>query len=313
MALRADEDHSNSPLPGLNYFWQDAVKPPGYDWEQWIQLFEVATLARHSISVSEVLREADQQNPRAAALMGNLEEIPAKRKVVSLLYISIGKNARKTLMDKFPRINILLIELRELMQNCAECFQIRRNRTLDRHTFLLRKQKPTETLNALNGLAARCNFGDQTENLAHDIIVLNMANKQVQEKLCTEPKQTPAGALQFAIAFEDGLERQKLYGYINQEPKVKEEPICANSSNNTRECWRCGAGNFILDHLKRCKAPKAMCNYCGRKGHLERVCNQKKKDRTLTRKMANPEDLATECSWWIRRKATMKTKMTTWC
>ena len=85
MALRADEDHSNSPLPGLNYFWQDAEKTPGYDWEQWIQLFEVATLARHSISVSEVLREADQQNPRAAALIGNLEEIPAKRKVVSLL------------------------------------------------------------------------------------------------------------------------------------------------------------------------------------------------------------------------------------
>ena len=159
MALRADEDHSNSPLPGLNYIWQDAEKSPGYDWEQWIQLFEVATLARHSISVSEVLREADQQNPRAAALMGNLEEIPAKRKVVSLLYISIGKNARKRLMDKFPRINILLIELRELMQNCTECFQIQRNRTLDRHTFLSRKQKPAETLNqfwnALNGLAAR--------------------------------------------------------------------------------------------------------------------------------------------------------------
>ena len=283
MALRADEDHSNSPLPGLNYFWQDAEKPPGYDWEQWIQLFEVATLARHSISVSEVLREADQQNPRAAALMGNLEEIPAKRKVVSLLYISIGKIARKMLMDKFPRINILLIELRELMQNCAECFQIRRNRTLDRHTFLSRKQKPAETLNqfwnALNGLAARCNFGDQTESLVHDIFVLNMANKQVQEKLCTEPKETPAEALQFAIAFEDGLKRQKSYGYINQEPKVKEEPICAiSSNNNTRECWRCGAGNFTLDHLKRCKAPEAMCNYCGRKGHLERVCNQKKKD-----------------------------------
>ena len=22
-----------------------------------------------------------------------------------------------------------------------------------------------------------------------------------------------------------------------------------------------------------------MCNYCGRKGHLEKVCNQKKKDK----------------------------------
>ena len=102
MALRAEDENSNSPLPGLNYFWQDAEKPPGYEWEQWIQLFVVATLARHSISVSEVLREADQQNPRAAALMGNLEEIPAKRKIVSLLYISIGKKRKKNVNGQIP-------------------------------------------------------------------------------------------------------------------------------------------------------------------------------------------------------------------
>ena len=229
-----------------------------------------------------MLREADQQNPRAAALMGNLEEIPAKRKIVSLLYKSIGKNARKMLMNKFPTINILLIELRESMQNCSECFQIRRNRTLDRHVFLSRKQKPSESLNqfwnALNGLAANCNFGDQTESLVHDIFVLNMANKQVQEKLCMEPKETPAEALHFAIAFEDGLKRQKFYDHTNQKPRVEDEPLCAVSTSNSRECWRCGAGYFTLDLLKRCKAPEAMCNYCGRKGHLERVCNQKKKD-----------------------------------
>ena len=91
-------------------------------------------------------------------------------------------------------------------------------------------------------------------------------------------KKTLAEALQFAIAFEDGLKRQKSHGYINQEPRVKDEPVCAVSTSNSRECWRCGAGNFTLDHLKRCKAPEAMCNYCGRKGHLERVCNQTKKD-----------------------------------
>ena len=130
----------------------------------------------------------------------------------------------------------------------------------------------------VNGLAARCDFGNQTEGLVHDIFVLNMNNKQVQEKLCTEPKENPAEAVQFAIAFEDGLKRQNSYGYISQEPKIKEEPICAVSTSQQRECWRCGAGNFTLDHLSKCKAPNAMCNYCGRKGHLERVCNQKKKD-----------------------------------
>ena len=284
MALRAaDDDQSNAPVPGLSYFWQDAEKSPSYDWDQWLQLFEVAVLARHSISVSELTRNAEQQ-PRAQALMGNMEEAPAARKVISLLYISLGKTGRKMLMDKFPQINILLIQLQQFLQFCNECFQIRRNRTMDRHTFLSRKQKPSESLhqywNVLNGLAAKCDFGNQTEGLVYDVFVLNMANKQVHEKLCTEPKETPAEALQFAIAFEDGLKRQRTYGYIGNETKIKEEPVCTISGNrqNTKECWRCGAGNFTMDHLKFCKGPNATCNYCGRKGHLEKVCNQKKKD-----------------------------------
>ena len=131
MALRAEEDNSNSPLPGLSYFWQEAEKPPGYDWEQWVQLFEVAVLARHSISMTKLLRDDDYQNPRNAAMMGNLDEVPAKRKLVSLLYISIGKTGRKMLMDKFPNINYLLNELRSLVQKCRECFQTHRNRILD--------------------------------------------------------------------------------------------------------------------------------------------------------------------------------------
>ena len=97
----------------------------------------------------------------------------------------------------------------------------------------------------------------------YDIFVLNMANKQVQEKFCTEPKDNPAEALQFAIAFEDGLRRQKTYRYISQEQKIKEEPLCAVSGRkqNDQECWRCGAGNFTLNRIKFCKVQNAMCNY----------------------------------------------------
>ena len=102
----------------------------------------------------------------------------------------------------------------------------------------------------------------------------------MQDTLCTEPKNNPADALQMAVASEDGINRQKTYGYINQETKIKEEPICSvsGSSQNNRKCWRCGAGNFTLDHLKLCKGPNAICTYCVRKGHLERACNQKKKN-----------------------------------
>ena len=75
MALRAfDDDSSNSPVPGLKEFWHEAEKPLPYDWQQWIQLFDETVLARHSISVSDLSREANQDNPRTPATMGNLEK-----------------------------------------------------------------------------------------------------------------------------------------------------------------------------------------------------------------------------------------------
>ena len=81
MALRStDDESSNSPVPALNYFWQEAEKEPSYDWEQWQQLFEVAVLARHSISLTEITRTVDEQNPRVPALMGNLEKNAAAKK-----------------------------------------------------------------------------------------------------------------------------------------------------------------------------------------------------------------------------------------
>ena len=109
MALRSTHDESsNSPVPGLNYFWQEAEKEPSYDWEQWQQLFEVAVLARHSISVTEITRTGDEQNPCVPALMGNLKENASARKIVSLLYISLGKNGRKMIMVKFSQITSCL-------------------------------------------------------------------------------------------------------------------------------------------------------------------------------------------------------------
>ena len=110
MALRStDDESSNSPLPGLNYLWQEAEKESSYDWEQWQQLFEVAVLVRHSISVTEITRNVDEQSPRVPALMGNLEANAAARKIVSLLYISLG---RKMIMDKFLKLTFRLFNYR---------------------------------------------------------------------------------------------------------------------------------------------------------------------------------------------------------
>ena len=113
------------------------------------------------------------------------------------------------------------MQLNVILQNCNECFRRRRKKTLDCHTFLSRKQEPTHSLhqfwNVLKCLAAKCDFSNQTEGLVFDIFVLNKSNEQVQEKLCTESKERPIDALQFAITVEDGLKRQETYGYIHQD------------------------------------------------------------------------------------------------
>ena len=60
---------------------------------------------------------------------------------------------------------------------------------------------------------------------------LHMTNKKVQEKLCTEPKE-PEQALEFAIAFEEGIKRQKSHGTHTSKTSVKSEPIFAVERTN---------------------------------------------------------------------------------
>ena len=86
---------------------------------------------------------------------------------------------------------------------------------MDRHRFFSRHQQQSESLfqfwHALNGLAALCDFGAITPTLVLDMFTLHMNNKKVQEKLCTEHKESDQ-ALEFAIAFEEGVKRQRAYG-----------------------------------------------------------------------------------------------------
>ena len=46
-----------SAVSGLPTFWDSADTAPRTEWEEWWDLFEVASNAKHSLSVTEVLRE----------------------------------------------------------------------------------------------------------------------------------------------------------------------------------------------------------------------------------------------------------------
>ena len=159
----------------------------------------------------------------------------------SRLFLSVGEPARKMFKDKHPNLSVWTLGVRDMIERCRNCFHVAPNRTLDRHKFLSRKQQNNESLqqfwHALNGLASRCELGEITQTLVHDVFILNMNNKKVQEKLCVEPFDDPQDALKYAISYEEGVKRQKTMGIgvaESSKTAIKTEPVCAVEKVNKR-------------------------------------------------------------------------------
>ena len=251
------KERGTAAVAGLSPYWHDPHSKPSIEWEKWSDLFSVAMTAKHSRSTAEVLRRMTNETDRYKALLNNLDHAVAGCKCVSVLYLSLGVVARKTFMVKFPNAKIAEISLEELLKNCKDTFDTKRNSALDRFRFLSRKQMQTESLeqfwHSLKGLAAECDFGTQTESLVHDIFMENMKNQTVQEKLRTGPKATPQEALAFAIAFAEGTIRQKSYG--DTKTKIKVELVCIIKQKERLPTMWHGEG-------KTCKAKGKQCNKC---------------------------------------------------
>ena len=152
MALRntdledGKQKEGSSAVAGLTPYWNDPPKKPSNEWKKWNDLLAVAMTAKNSISIQEVLRVVPNETERNKALLNNLDHPVAERKCVSVLYVSLGRAARKTFTDKYPTIKVEEITLADLLKNCKETFDAKRNRTLDRFRLLSRKQMPSETL-----------------------------------------------------------------------------------------------------------------------------------------------------------------------
>ena len=177
------------------------------------------------------------------ALNGDMPEEAAEKKLVTWLFLSVGEPARKIFKDKYPEVSIWTLRAQETIDRCVNCFHVARNRTVDRHKFLSRKQQPDESLqqfwHSLNGLASRCELGKNTENFVHDVFILNMNNKKFQDKLCVEPYENPQDALQFAVSYDEGIKRQTSMGVgVAESSKVavRSAPVYAvDRANKLKE------------------------------------------------------------------------------
>ena len=76
------------------------------DWDKWFDLFQVALMAKFSISVSELTRETTQQNPKVRPLLGE-----------GLQYSTLvtGRSSKKNFMDKYAHTALWYLKAQELM------------------------------------------------------------------------------------------------------------------------------------------------------------------------------------------------------
>ena len=80
-------------------------------------------MAKYSISITELTREANQQNPRVRTLIGDPDEDPAIKKVISVMYLSLGEAARKQFKDKYAHTALWELKAQELITLCNDCFR----------------------------------------------------------------------------------------------------------------------------------------------------------------------------------------------
>ena len=171
----------------------------------------------------------------------------------------------------------------------------KRNETYERYVFNSRNQTETESVEEfvtdLKLKSQSCNFGDLTESLIRDRIVMGVRDKRLREKLLGEVDLTLARAIRMCQAKEVTQQRLKSMDVgIVGEAECKVETVVNRRNDgqfkrpvreeNDREQRMHSCGNCGGEHRPRqCPAFGRECRVCGIKNHFARVCRQRRPNR----------------------------------
>ena len=216
-----------------------------------------------------------------------LEE--ADKKLRSVLYLALGNEGKRIVGQKFTKVKVLQISIKEFWDSLAIAFVRKTNVTFERHKLLNRKQRDRESLEqfwgALAEMVKKCDITAGEEEWIRDIFIHNMKNYDIQRKLLTETLP-PRESLNVALIDKKGKSNHlKLTNNFksngsslhksNSHFNVKREPtLNIEKSNNSMKC----GGIFSKGHLAVCPAKDTICTSCKFKGHFTRLCRSRRKN-----------------------------------
>jgi len=148
------------------------------------------------------------------------------------------------------------------------------------YRFHQRSQMPGESINEFTAqlklLAEHCNFGaDYRSRVLRDRLVCGISSDSTRRKLLSEANLTLDRALEIARSMEQADKDVQNMTSLTKPFSVPAAKVSTLSTNNTADhtpCRSCGSTQHLR---KQCPHLKSECYKCGRKGHLQSVCEQK--------------------------------------
>jgi len=200
----------------------------------------------------------------------------------TLLIHYMGKLAHEVMQDIEFENKAEEEDFDVLIKKFDDYFDPPKSETEERYKFYTRHKKNNETIEAyivdLKEKAKTCNFGDLTESLIRDMIILDIKDKHLRQ-IMFDARDLEMNKLimlykQFELNTEKMKEVSKKTNEENTGAKSKDNGGAA--SNASRICWKCG-----MNHpLKNCPAFKIECEKCKEKGHFTQRCNKSHSSNT---------------------------------
>ena len=226
--------------------------PKDKTWQLWRQEFEIFLKAGNFV---------DKKSEDKANLLMNLI---GKVGLLALQDIDFDNEEEKQNYDI-------------LIQKFNDYFDPPKKEIEERYKFYSRSKKNNETIEKyiadLKEKAKTCNFGDLTESLVRDMVILDIKDKPLRELLFREKSLNLEKLIMIYNKHE--LNTQQMKKEVTKKLEETKKPSTENvgSKPKVSVCWRCG----ISHPPKSCPAFRNECEKCKEKGHFTARCNSKAK------------------------------------
>ena len=309
MAQQAGQSAGSGKNPlGITAFWPSKCTEAPMLWEHWITRFTWGVIAKHSFNPTAFYFDRTLTAAQITDLPEELRgknRLEAEQTLISNLYLCLGERGQDEFHNRKPHLDLATTRYPRVLDEFESVFRKERNETFETYQLLSRKQRDGETLeefhSVLSGLVARCSLGALERRLLRDVFIVNMSNKEAQTELCRSTK-TPDEVYRIALSYERCDKYAKSYkvsgGGLTAAPtgslQIKAEPISAirggyrrpfqrggrgfgrggtrGRGGADRKCYNCDQSGFTPDHIPKCPARNATCNFCKKTGHYERTC-----------------------------------------